>query len=114
MRVGGSDWLYAIGDVNGRALLTHMGKYQARDRRGHDPRQGRRRDRRRRALAARDLHRPAGGGGRAHAGSALRRPASNVRAVDVPDLSRPPGASFYGRDDAPGHRRGWSWTRTAA
>jgi dihydrolipoamide dehydrogenase len=29
MRVGGSDWLYAIGDVNCRALLTHMGKYQA-------------------------------------------------------------------------------------
>ena len=24
------DWLYAIGDANGRALLTHMGKYQAR------------------------------------------------------------------------------------
>ena len=24
------DWLYAIGDVNGRNLLTHMGKYQAR------------------------------------------------------------------------------------
>ena len=24
------DWLYAIGDVNGRALLTHTGKYQAR------------------------------------------------------------------------------------
>ncbi|MEJ7750204.1 MAG: NAD(P)/FAD-dependent oxidoreductase [Thermoleophilaceae bacterium] len=24
------DWLYAIGDVNGRSLLTHMGKYQAR------------------------------------------------------------------------------------
>lgn len=23
-------WLYATGDVNGRALLTHMGKYQAR------------------------------------------------------------------------------------
>ena len=30
MRVGGSDWLYGVGDVNGRALLTHMGKYQAR------------------------------------------------------------------------------------
>jgi pyruvate/2-oxoglutarate dehydrogenase complex dihydrolipoamide dehydrogenase (E3) component len=30
LRVGGSDWLYAIGDVNGRALLTHMGKYQGR------------------------------------------------------------------------------------
>jgi len=24
------DWLYAVGDVNGRSLLTHMGKYQAR------------------------------------------------------------------------------------
>lgn len=23
-------WLYAVGDVNGRALLTHVGKYQAR------------------------------------------------------------------------------------
>jgi pyruvate/2-oxoglutarate dehydrogenase complex dihydrolipoamide dehydrogenase (E3) component len=23
-------WLYAVGDVNGRSLLTHMGKYQAR------------------------------------------------------------------------------------
>ena len=23
-------WLYAVGDCNGRALLTHMGKYQAR------------------------------------------------------------------------------------
>jgi pyruvate/2-oxoglutarate dehydrogenase complex dihydrolipoamide dehydrogenase (E3) component len=30
LRVNGSDWLYAIGDVNGRALLTHMGKYQGR------------------------------------------------------------------------------------
>ena len=28
--VPGKDWLYAVGDVNGRALLTHMGKYQAR------------------------------------------------------------------------------------
>jgi pyruvate/2-oxoglutarate dehydrogenase complex dihydrolipoamide dehydrogenase (E3) component len=30
MRVPGRDWLYAVGDVNGRALLTHAGKYQAR------------------------------------------------------------------------------------
>jgi dihydrolipoamide dehydrogenase len=29
MRVGGSDRLFAIGDVNGRALFTHVGKYQA-------------------------------------------------------------------------------------
>jgi len=28
--VRGTDWLYAVGDVNGRALLTHQGKYQAR------------------------------------------------------------------------------------
>ncbi|WOP19574.1 NAD(P)/FAD-dependent oxidoreductase [Raineyella sp. LH-20] len=28
--VDGTDWLYAVGDVNGRALLTHQGKYQAR------------------------------------------------------------------------------------
>lgn len=28
--VPGTDWLYAVGDVNGRALLTHQGKYQAR------------------------------------------------------------------------------------
>ena len=30
LRVDGSDWLYGVGDVNGRSLLTHMGKYQAR------------------------------------------------------------------------------------
>ena len=28
--VTGTDWLYACGDVNHRALLTHQGKYQAR------------------------------------------------------------------------------------
>jgi pyruvate/2-oxoglutarate dehydrogenase complex dihydrolipoamide dehydrogenase (E3) component len=30
MRVPGHPWLYAVGDLNGRALFTHMGKYQAR------------------------------------------------------------------------------------
>lgn len=30
LRVIGSEWLYAVGDVNHRALLTHQGKYQAR------------------------------------------------------------------------------------
>lgn len=29
MRVPGKDWLYVIGDLNGRALFTHMAKYQA-------------------------------------------------------------------------------------
>jgi dihydrolipoamide dehydrogenase len=30
LQVPGHPWLYAVGDVNGRALLTHAGKYQAR------------------------------------------------------------------------------------
>jgi pyruvate/2-oxoglutarate dehydrogenase complex dihydrolipoamide dehydrogenase (E3) component len=30
LRVKEAPWLFAIGDVNGRSLLTHMGKYQAR------------------------------------------------------------------------------------
>ncbi|HEY2282323.1 MAG TPA: NAD(P)/FAD-dependent oxidoreductase [Solirubrobacteraceae bacterium] len=30
MRTIEHEWLYAIGDVNGRVLLTHMGKYQGR------------------------------------------------------------------------------------
>jgi pyruvate/2-oxoglutarate dehydrogenase complex dihydrolipoamide dehydrogenase (E3) component len=30
MRADGHTWLYAIGDINGKALFTHMGKYQGR------------------------------------------------------------------------------------
>lgn len=30
LTVPGTDWLYGVGDLIGRALLTHMGKYQAR------------------------------------------------------------------------------------
>ncbi|MDY0830254.1 NAD(P)/FAD-dependent oxidoreductase [Microbacterium sp. BG28] len=30
MLVTGTEWLYGVGDVNHRALLTHQGKYQAR------------------------------------------------------------------------------------
>ena len=30
LRSATHEWLYAIGDANGRVLLTHMGKYQAR------------------------------------------------------------------------------------
>ena len=32
------EWLYAVGDITGRALLTHMGKYQAPDLRRRDRR----------------------------------------------------------------------------
>ena len=30
LRPPGHEWLYVVGDANGRVLLTHMGKYQAR------------------------------------------------------------------------------------
>jgi pyruvate/2-oxoglutarate dehydrogenase complex dihydrolipoamide dehydrogenase (E3) component len=30
LRVPGHEWLFAVGDVNGRVQLTHMGKYQGR------------------------------------------------------------------------------------
>ena len=79
----GRDWLYAIGDVNGRVLLTHMGKYQARIAADVIARQGRRARAGRARLAAGDLHRPAGGGRRAHPADARRTPDSNVRAVDA-------------------------------
>ena len=68
LRVEGSDWLYAVGDVNGRALLTHMGKYQARL--AADAILGKQVQPalRRRGVAARDLHRSAGGRRRPDAG----------------------------------------------
>jgi pyruvate/2-oxoglutarate dehydrogenase complex dihydrolipoamide dehydrogenase (E3) component len=104
MRAPGADWLYAIGDVNGRALLTHMGKYQAR-------------------IAA-DTILGAGGpclildGARAPrvtftdpqvaaVGYTLddaQKAGLNVRAVEVPTQGSA-GASFYGRDDAAGTTR---------
>ena len=60
-------WLYAVGDCNGRALLTHMGKYQARLAAdvilGRDPDLSPAADRRR--GAAGHVHRPAGRRGRA-------------------------------------------------
>ena len=92
----GFDWLYAVGDVNGRALLTHMGKYQAA---------GSRRTRssartyacaRTARLAAGDLHRPSGRCGRADARS---RGGGGVRArvVEV-ETSGNAGGSFVGRE----------------
>ena len=106
MRANGSDWLYAIGDVNGRALLTHMGKYQAR-------------------IAADVILGYPGGcvatnadGARSPRGSftdphvaavgytfdAAQQAGLKVRAVDVPTQGNA-GASFYGRDDARGTTR---------
>jgi pyruvate/2-oxoglutarate dehydrogenase complex dihydrolipoamide dehydrogenase (E3) component len=104
MRRPGSDWLYAIGDVNGRALLTHMGKYQAR-------------------IAADTILGPGGpclilDGARApritytdpqvaavgYTLAAAQEAGLNVRAVDV-STQASAGASFYGRDDARGTSR---------
>ena len=89
-------WLYAIGDVNGRAPLTHMGKYQAR-------------------LAADNI---AGGDARieidgvrsprvvftdpqvaavGHTLESAEKAGLNVRAVDL-STSGTAGGSFYGKD----------------
>jgi pyruvate/2-oxoglutarate dehydrogenase complex dihydrolipoamide dehydrogenase (E3) component len=98
-----NDWLYAIGDVNGRALLTHMGKYQAR--------------------VAADVILGDGSSCIAMTADGERSPrviftdpqvaavgytlaaaqeaGLNVRAVDVPTQGNA-GASFYGRDSSPG------------
>jgi dihydrolipoamide dehydrogenase len=101
MRAG--EGLYAIGDVNGRALLTHMGKYQAR------------------VAADAILGKPAratqdGPGSPrviftnpqvaavGHTLAAAEEAGLSVRAVDVPTQGNA-GASFYGRDDAAGTTR---------
>jgi pyruvate/2-oxoglutarate dehydrogenase complex dihydrolipoamide dehydrogenase (E3) component len=101
-----NEWLYAIGDVNGRALLTHMGKYQAR--------------------VAADAILGEGGPCIAMTAEGERSPrviftdpqvaavgytlaaaeeaGLNVRAVDVPTQGNA-GASFYGRDSSAGTAR---------
>ena len=102
LQVPGHPWLYAIGDVNGRAPLTHMGKYQAR-------------------LAADNI---AGGDGRieidggrsprivftdpqvaavGHTLESAKQAGLNVRHVDL-ETSGTAGASFVGRN-APGTTR---------
>ena len=100
------DWLYAIGDVNGRALLTHMGKYHARiaadvilnqtsaclpstARGSRSPR-----------VIFTDPHVAAVG----YTLDAAEQAGLNVRAVDVSTQANA-GASFYGRDDARGTTR---------
>jgi dihydrolipoamide dehydrogenase len=101
-----SEWLYAIGDVNGRALLTHMGKYQARIAAdvilGHGgaclptTADGTRSPR----VIFTDPHVAAVG----YTLDAAEQDGLNVRAVDVSTQGNA-GASFYGRDDARGTTR---------
>jgi dihydrolipoamide dehydrogenase len=101
-----NDWLYAIGDVNGRALLTHVGKYQARIAAdvilGHGgacmphTATGSRSPR----VIFTDPHVAAVG----YTRDAARQDGLNVRAVDVPTQGNA-GASYYGRDSARGTAR---------
>ncbi len=103
MRAAG-DWLYAIGDANGRALLTHMGKYQARVAAdviiGEEAScllvDGQRSPR----VIFTDPQLAAVG----YTLAAAEEAGLNVRAVDVPTQGNA-GASFYGRDDTPGTTR---------
>jgi pyruvate/2-oxoglutarate dehydrogenase complex dihydrolipoamide dehydrogenase (E3) component len=99
-----NEWLFAIGDVNGRALLTHMGKYQARvaadvilgedagcvivDR----------------ASAPRVIFTDPQVAAVGHTLAAAQEAGLNVRAVDV-STQGSAGASFYGRDSSPGTTR---------
>jgi pyruvate/2-oxoglutarate dehydrogenase complex dihydrolipoamide dehydrogenase (E3) component len=96
LRVGGSEWLYAVGDINGRSLLTHMGKYQGRIAADH--------------ILGKDVAATADKRGSprvtftdpevAAVGQTLaaaEEAGINARAVDVPTSSTA-GASFHGRD----------------
>jgi pyruvate/2-oxoglutarate dehydrogenase complex dihydrolipoamide dehydrogenase (E3) component len=90
------DWLYAIGDANGRALLTHMGKYQGRIAAdvilGKDVRlvsDG--------PLSPRVIFTDPQVAAVGHTLASAEEAALKVRAVDV-DTSANAGASFIGRN----------------
>jgi pyruvate/2-oxoglutarate dehydrogenase complex dihydrolipoamide dehydrogenase (E3) component len=99
-----SEWLFAIGDVNGRALLTHMGKYQARVAAdtilGEDAAcilvDGARSPR----VIFTDPQVAAVG----YTLAAAQQAGLNVRTADVATQGNA-GASFYGRDSAAGTTR---------
>jgi pyruvate/2-oxoglutarate dehydrogenase complex dihydrolipoamide dehydrogenase (E3) component len=99
-----SEWLFAIGDVNGRALLTHMGKYQARVAAdtilGEDAScivvDGSRSPR----VIFTDPQVAAVG----YTLAAAQEAGLNVRAADVPTQGNA-GASFYGRSGSAGTAR---------
>lgn len=100
LRVAGAPWLYAIGDVNGRALYTHMGKYQARMTSDH--------------ILGRPSATPHGADGHrsprviftdpqvasvGHSTASAREAGIDVSVVDVP-TSGNAGGSFFGRNAA--------------
>jgi dihydrolipoamide dehydrogenase len=98
LRVGGSEWLYAIGDVNGRVLLTHMGKYQARIAADHILGKDAAATEDRRAIPRVVFTEPqVAAVGKTLA--AAKEEGIDARAVDVP-TSGSAGASFIGRNAA--------------
>jgi dihydrolipoamide dehydrogenase len=96
------DWLYAIGDANGRVLLTHMGKYQGRIASDH--------------ILGKPVELRSDGGQSprviftdpqvaavGHTEASAREAGLNIRVVEVGSGANA-GGSFYGRN-APGTAR---------
>ena len=100
LRAAGHEWLYAIGDANGRALLTHMGKYQGRIAAdvilGRDARIDPRSDG---PLSPRVVFTEPQVAAVGHTLASAREAGLDVRAVDV-ETSGTAGGSFYGRGAA--------------
>ena len=98
LQVSGHEWLYAIGDANGRVLLTHMGKYQGRIAAdailGRDTRIGPRSDG---PLSPRVIFTEPQVAAVGHTLASAQEAGLEVRAVDA-ETSGTAGASFYGRN----------------
>jgi pyruvate/2-oxoglutarate dehydrogenase complex dihydrolipoamide dehydrogenase (E3) component len=96
------DWLYAIGDANGRVLLTHMGKYQGRIASDHilgKPVELRSDG----ALSPRVIFTDPQVAAVGHTEASAREAGLNIRVLEV-GSSANAGGSFYGRN-APGTAR---------
>jgi pyruvate/2-oxoglutarate dehydrogenase complex dihydrolipoamide dehydrogenase (E3) component len=104
LRAAGTEWLYAIGDANGRVLLTHMGKYQGRIAAdvilGKDARVDPLSDG---ALSPRVVFSEPQVAAVGHTLASAQEAGLEVRAVDY-ETSGTAGGSFYGRG-APGASR---------
>jgi pyruvate/2-oxoglutarate dehydrogenase complex dihydrolipoamide dehydrogenase (E3) component len=102
LRAPDHPWLYAVGDVNGRAPLTHVGKHQARIAVavicGRDAR-----DRLEGALAPRVVFTDPQVAAVGHTAASAEEAGLRVRVVDH-DVGAVPGGSFHGRGE-PGTAR---------
>jgi dihydrolipoamide dehydrogenase len=104
LRVEGHPWLYAPGDINGLALYTHMGKYQARIAADHIlGRETAMAHGANRTLSPRVVFTDPQVAAVGHTSESARAAGLNVRVVDVA-TSGNAGGSFYGRG-APGTSR---------